>query len=73
MKITIRGFLTLRKVMGDQSVLELKTGNLTLIDLSRGEVVSNGLKTVWFGFGTNKMGPRVGAPFLMMAVDGWKV
>jgi MoaD family protein len=33
MKITIRGFLTLRKVMGDQSVLELKTGNLTLIDL----------------------------------------
>jgi hypothetical protein len=33
MKITIKGFLTLRKVMGDQSVLELKTANLTLIDL----------------------------------------
>ena len=33
MKITIRSFLTLRDVMGDQSVLELEIGNLTLIEL----------------------------------------
>jgi MoaD family protein len=33
MKITIRSFLTLREVMGDQSALELEIGNLTLIEL----------------------------------------
>ena len=33
MKITIRGFLTLREVMGDQSVLELEIGNITLMEL----------------------------------------
>ena len=33
MKITIRSFLTLREVTGDQSVLELEIGNLTLMDL----------------------------------------
>lgn len=33
MKITIRSFLTLREVMGDQSVLELEIGNLTLMEL----------------------------------------
>ncbi|MGD2185663.1 MAG: MoaD family protein [Desulfobacterales bacterium] len=33
MKITIRGFLTLREVMGDQSTLELEIGNLTLMEL----------------------------------------
>jgi MoaD family protein len=33
MKITIRSFLTLRDVMGDQSVLELEIGNLTLMEL----------------------------------------
>ena len=33
MKITIRGFLTLKEVMGDQSDLELEIGNMTLISL----------------------------------------
>ena len=33
MKITIRGFLTLKDVMGDQSELELEIGNLTLMEL----------------------------------------
>jgi MoaD family protein len=33
MKITIRGFLTLREVMGDRSELELETGNITLMEL----------------------------------------
>jgi len=33
MRITIRSFLTLRDVMGDQSVLELEVGSLTLIEL----------------------------------------
>jgi MoaD family protein len=33
MKITIRSFLTLKDVMGDQSVLELEIGNLTLMEL----------------------------------------
>ena len=33
MKITIRSFLTLRDVMGDQSELELEIGSLTLIEL----------------------------------------
>lgn len=33
MKIIIRGFLTLREVMGDQSALELETCDLTLIEL----------------------------------------
>jgi MoaD family protein len=33
MKITIRGFLTLRDVMGDQSTLELEIGNITLMEL----------------------------------------
>jgi MoaD family protein len=33
MKITIRSFLTLREVMGDQSALELEIGNLTLFEL----------------------------------------
>ncbi len=33
MKITIRSFLTLREVMGNQSALELEVGNLTLIEL----------------------------------------
>jgi molybdopterin synthase sulfur carrier subunit len=33
MKITIRGFLTLKAVMGDQSALELETGNITLMQL----------------------------------------
>jgi MoaD family protein len=33
MKITIRGFLTLRDVMGDQSALELEIGNITIMEL----------------------------------------
>ena len=33
MKITIRSFLTLKDVMGDQSALELEIGSLTLIEL----------------------------------------
>jgi MoaD family protein len=33
MKITIRSFLTLREVMGDQSALELEVGALTLMEL----------------------------------------
>ena len=33
MRITIRSFLTLRDVMGDQSALELEIGSLTLIEL----------------------------------------
>ena len=33
MKITIRSFLTLQEVMGDQSVLKLEIGNLTLMEL----------------------------------------
>jgi len=33
MKITIKGYLTLKDVMGDQSTLELEIGHLTLIDL----------------------------------------
>ncbi|MGD8738982.1 MAG: MoaD/ThiS family protein [Desulfobacterales bacterium] len=33
MKITIRGFLTLRAVMADQSELELEIGNITLMKL----------------------------------------
>jgi MoaD family protein len=33
MKITIRGFLTLKDVMGDQSALEIETGNITLREL----------------------------------------
>jgi len=33
MEITIRSFLTLREVMGDQSLLKLEIGNLTLMEL----------------------------------------
>ena len=33
MKITIRSFLTMREVMGDQPALELEIGDLTLIEL----------------------------------------
>ena len=33
MQITIRSFLTLKDVMGDQSVLELEIGNITLMEL----------------------------------------
>jgi MoaD family protein len=33
MRITIRSFLTMRDVMGDQAALELEVGNLTLIEL----------------------------------------
>ena len=33
MRITIRSFLTMRDVMGDQSALELEVGSLTLIEL----------------------------------------
>jgi MoaD family protein len=33
MKITVRGFLTLRTVMADQSELELEIGNITLMKL----------------------------------------
>jgi len=33
MKITIRSFLTLKDVMGDQSMLELEIGNITLMEL----------------------------------------
>ena len=33
MKITIRSFLTLREVMGGQSVMELEIGNLSLMEL----------------------------------------
>jgi MoaD family protein len=33
MKITIRGFLTLRDVIGDQSALELEIGNITIMEL----------------------------------------
>lgn len=35
MKITIRSFLTLREVMGDQSALELEIGDITLVELLR--------------------------------------
>ena len=33
MKITIKSFLTLRDLMGDQSTLELEVGNMTLMEL----------------------------------------
>ena len=33
MKITIKGYLTLKDVMGEQSTLELDIGNLTLFEL----------------------------------------
>jgi len=33
MKITIRSFLTLKDVMGDQSVLEFEIGDITLMEL----------------------------------------
>jgi MoaD family protein len=33
MKITLRGFLTLREAMDDESALELEIGNITLMQL----------------------------------------
>ena len=61
MKITIRAFLTLKEVMGDQSTLELEIGNFTLMQLLNelGDIFGNRFSEMVFDEAGKGLNPHI--------------